>query len=189
MLKTFGYAGHCSPCADEIQISIERQQEYTDLPLEPGGARLRPRDVQRPQVGDVLPPEPTWLTAGRVELRNVSVTYASDAQPALDRVSLTIEAGEKVPAALHGSEACAPLLCSPTSWPQIGVVGRTGAGKTTLLVSLWRMVPWSGSITIDGRSIVSMPLVTLRSAMAVVPQVLQVLWVQVAVLLYELTQG
>ena len=64
----------------------------------------------------------------RVELRNVTFTYPDGSAPAIDRLSLTLEPGEK-----------------------IALVGLNGAGKTTLvklLSGLYR--PDSGEILIDG---------------------------------------
>ena len=50
-----------------------------------------------------------WVSKGRIEFINYSVTYRPDTEIVLDKLNLKIMAGEK-----------------------IGVVGRTGAGKSTL---------------------------------------------------------
>jgi len=53
----------------------------------------------------------------------------------------------------------------------VGVVGRTGAGKSSLFVLLFRLVdPAEGRILIDGTSICSVGLLTLRRAMVIIPQ-------------------
>jgi ABC-type multidrug transport system fused ATPase/permease subunit len=51
------------------------------------------------------------------------------------------------------------------------VCGRTGAGKSSLLVALFRVAEvHKGLIAIDGVDISSVPLATLRSRLAIIPQ-------------------
>lgn len=58
-----------------------------------------------------------------------------------------------------------------SSCERIGIVGRTGAGKTSLVSALLRTVPLHmGRITIDSCDISTIPLETLRSRVALVPQ-------------------
>ncbi len=65
-----------------------------------------------------LPPPPLrWLTQGKIEFENVSLSYAPDLPPVLRDISLRIEAGERV-----------------------GVCGRTGAGKSSLAAALFNLV-------------------------------------------------
>ncbi|KAK2001812.1 multidrug resistance-like protein [Colletotrichum falcatum] len=99
-----------------------------------------------------------WPGSGAVELRDVSASYGvagqSDdggraaATKALDGVSLSIRPGEK-----------------------IGIVGRTGSGKSSLLLALLRLLPLSsGTISIDGVPLHSLPLLPLRSALIAITQ-------------------
>lgn len=53
----------------------------------------------------------------------------------------------------------------------LGVVGRTGSGKSTLLSLMPRLIdPPRGSLFIDGRDVLDLPLGFLRGAIAAVPQ-------------------
>ena len=68
--------------------------------------------------------------------------------PALKKVSLRIEGGER-----------------------IGVVGPSGAGKSSLLVLLFRLLdPHTGRVLIDGVDTRDVGLLTLRHSMAIIPQ-------------------
>ena len=59
--------------------------------------------------------------------RNVTIRYQADAQPAIDDISLTIEAGERV-----------------------ALLGLNGSGKTTLLNAVAGLIKFTGEITVDG---------------------------------------
>jgi ATP-binding cassette subfamily B protein len=87
---------------------------------------------------------------GRIEFRGVSFKYAGEngTGEVLSDIDLVIEPGEMV-----------------------AFVGRTGSGKTTLT----RLVPrlydaTEGQVLVDGRDVRSLPLESLRSAVAYVPQ-------------------
>ncbi len=89
---------------------------------------------------------------GSVEFRNVRMKYAPNLPFALGSeeggVSFSIKAGET-----------------------IGIVGETGSGKTTLVNLIPRLFDIAdGELLIDGVPIRQMPLHTLRSAIAIVPQ-------------------
>src|SRR5690606_30172916 len=59
---------------------------------------------------ELTPPPPPLRWSERIELENISFTYAGASRPALDGVSLTLPKGASV-----------------------AVVGRTGCGKSTLI--------------------------------------------------------
>lgn len=83
-----------------------------------------------------------------VEFRNVSFAYPGAETPVLDGVSFT---------AIPGTVTA--------------VIGATGSGKTTLLNLLPRFLAATGGhISIGGCDVSSLPLDTLRSLIAVVPQ-------------------
>ena len=87
------------------------------------------------------------LTEGRIELRELSHHYGRGAG-GLDRISLTIEPGEK-----------------------IGLVGRSGAGKSTLVKLLLRFYDAeTGAILIDGQDIRGVTQVSLRHQIGMVQQ-------------------
>ncbi|KAK6224641.1 abc multidrug transporter [Colletotrichum tabaci] len=98
-----------------------------------------------------------WPDRGAIEICDVSASYDATgpgedgktaATRALDGISISIRPGEK-----------------------IGVVGRTGSGKSSLLLALLRLLPLSsGTISIDGRPIDSLPLLPLRSALIAITQ-------------------
>lgn len=70
-----------------------------------------------------------------------------------------------MPSALSGLEF------RTSSCERIGIVGRTGAGKSSVLAALLRVAPlYRGRICIDGVDIATLPLTTLRSRIAIVPQ-------------------
>ena len=89
-----------------------------------------------------------WPSRGAIHFKQFTLRYRPGLAPALRDFTCDIAPGEKV-----------------------GIVGRTGAGKSSILLGLFRMVePTAGSITIDGIDITSLNLVTLRTAMTIIPQ-------------------
>lgn len=79
---------------------------------------------------------------------NISFAYASDTEPAIKNISITIPHGERV-----------------------AIVGPNGSGKTTLVSLLPRLLrPQVGSICIDGQDIATVDLQSLRHQMGVVTQ-------------------
>jgi osmoprotectant transport system ATP-binding protein len=74
---------------------------------------------------------PTRGRAGVLELREVTKRYSRDGRPAVDRLSLTVPAGE---------------VCV--------LIGPSGCGKTTALKMINRLIePTAGEILIDGHSV------------------------------------
>jgi len=93
-------------------------------------------------------PRKEWHARGHLKFENVKMRYALHRPLVLRGLSFEVEAGTKV------------ALC-----------GRTGCGKSSTLGTIPRLYPISsGTISIDGTNISTLPLDQLRSAMRVVTQ-------------------
>ncbi|EMB9093840.1 heme ABC transporter ATP-binding protein/permease CydC [Klebsiella michiganensis] len=102
------------------------------------------------QEPEVAFPQGEGQTLERVSLRlhQVTFSYPQQPSPALEKVSLQIEAGE-----------------------HIAILGRTGCGKSTLLQLLTRAWnPAEGEILLNNQPLGQFNEATLRRAMSVVPQ-------------------
>ncbi|MBS1870755.1 MAG: ABC transporter ATP-binding protein [Actinobacteria bacterium] len=100
------------------------------------------------EPGIVAPPGATPLPdgRGRVELRDVSLTFDGQVRPALQDVDLTVAAGTTV-----------------------ALVGGTGSGKTSLVSLLPRLYDVTdGAVLIDGADVRSVDPDALRRAVAIV---------------------
>jgi len=85
---------------------------------------------------------------GEIEFRNVTLRYENASAPALDNLSFSIKAGEKV-----------------------ALVGRSGGGKTTLVNLLPRFYELQqGSVLLDGIDVRDLKLNNLREQFALVSQ-------------------
>ncbi|KAK8758963.1 hypothetical protein V5799_003405 [Amblyomma americanum] len=95
------------------------------------------------------PYDDLWPCRGVVRFEHFSASYRPGiAEDTLKDVSFEAHAGQK-----------------------LAVVGRTGAGKSSLVLALLGMIErTSGSITIDGVDICTVPLNRLRSSISVIPQ-------------------
>merc|ERR1712048_594753 len=103
---------------------------------------------QQPAWSSPNDPKGEWPTKGAISFENASLVYRPGLPPALKQGSLQIEGGESV-----------------------GVVGPSGAGKSSLLVLLFRLLdPSAGRVLIDGLDIRDLGLLTLRQALAIIPQ-------------------
>jgi ATP-binding cassette subfamily B protein len=101
-----------------------------------------------PTIADRSDALPVERLRGEIELRHLSFQYDADRAPALRDVSLHVPAGSV-----------------------LGIVGPVGSGKTTLasLVPRLHEVP-DGTLFLDGIDVNRIPLRTLRSSIAMVPQ-------------------
>lgn len=103
----------------------------------------------RPAVVDEPGATTLRVTEGRVDFKDVVFSYnPSIGQPVLKGVSFNVPGGKS-----------------------LAVVGSTGSGKSTLLRLLLRFYdPQSGAVLIDGQNIRRCRQLSVRAAIAVVPQ-------------------
>ena len=115
------------------KASLKRIGEFLDAP-----------QTVYDQEGAVELKNPT----GKIEFKHLNFQYPDGEVPALEDITVTIEAGEKV-----------------------GLVGRTGSGKTTLVDLILRTynVP-DGTLFIDGQDVNKLTIQSVRNACAYVPQ-------------------
>ncbi|WP_303850236.1 type I secretion system permease/ATPase [Seleniivibrio woodruffii] len=89
---------------------------------------------------------------GAVEFRNVTFKYFEEGVSVLKNVSFSIKSGEKV-----------------------AILGKMGSGKTTVMKLLMGFYkPADGEVTMDGISVSQINPASLRSAMAYVPQKIEI---------------
>ncbi|XP_012278420.1 probable multidrug resistance-associated protein lethal(2)03659 isoform X2 [Orussus abietinus] len=116
--------------------SVERVLQYTNLPKETWS-------------GDKKPPSDNWPSEGRINMKQLRMSYGKDDPPVLKDLNVEIQPGWKV-----------------------GIVGRTGAGKSSLIWALFRLSGdgLSGEVLIDDVDAGSIPLQTLRPRISIIPQ-------------------
>ena len=113
--------------------SFERIESYTTLSSEKLAGQI---------------PATSWPEHGRIQIRDLTVTYRENLPPTLRNISCDITAGTRV-----------------------GIVGRTGSGKSTLILAIMRLLePCSGYVEVDGLRLCDLNLDSLRRSIAVVPQ-------------------
>ena len=152
---------------ETMMTGVERIARYATLPAEEGYEtnldKLKKSELaelsESTKSGDlaavptdvILPTGVVALKTGKVEIRNLSVTYRHDLAPVLNGLSMTIEGGSKC-----------------------GIVGRTGSGKSTVLSALLRLNiidKTQGSVILDDEhSLMDMSLESVRSLITIIPQ-------------------
>jgi ATP-binding cassette subfamily B protein len=103
-----------------------------------------------PEIDDraVSPAGRAVIIRGAIEIRDLTFSYPTATTPALDHVSLRIEAGETA-----------------------AFIGATGSGKSTLISLLPRLhEPPPGTVFVDGVDVREIPVARLRAAIGFVPQ-------------------
>ncbi len=127
--ETFNCVLNNGAAVEEKAVALERLREMAErTPRE-----KRPRRME----GD---PTGRWLTRGEIAMEELSLSHVAGGDRALERVSLRVEAGQRV-----------------------GVCGRTGAGKTTLVEAMFDLADeWSGKVALDGVDVTSLGMDTLR---------------------------
>ncbi|KAL5254948.1 hypothetical protein ACHWQZ_G014413 [Mnemiopsis leidyi] len=117
-------------------VGAERVLQYThELPIE-----VEKEDIQLVDY--------TWPTIGTIQFSKVSVRYHGCESRALNEISFSVKAGEK-----------------------LAIVGRTGAGKSSIFMALFRLVEIeTGIIVIDGTNIHDISSKVLRQKLSILPQ-------------------
>lgn len=108
---------------------------------------------QKPWIESKRPPK-EWPSEGKIEFVDYCLRYKPDAPLVLKHIECKIDPVEK-----------------------IGVVGRTGAGKSSLSLAMFRIVEpaMDGKILIDDVDIAQIGLHDLRSKLAIIPQVPEII--------------
>ncbi|MEA2232789.1 MAG: ATP-binding cassette, subfamily bacterial [Solirubrobacteraceae bacterium] len=110
------------------------------------GTRLFELLDREPKIVPASGATPLPPGSGRVELRHASLTYEGAAEPALDDVTLTVQAGTT-----------------------LALVGATGSGKTTLVQLVSRLYePTAGEVLVDGVDVRTVDPRALRREIAIV---------------------
>ncbi|KAJ8870929.1 hypothetical protein PR048_027231 [Dryococelus australis] len=117
--------------------SVERVMEYGSMEDE-GDLESAP---------GVCKPPKEWPSQGKIQFRNLYLSYVANEPPVLKNLNFIISPSEKV-----------------------GIVGRTGAGKSSLISALFRLTGIEGSIVIDDVDTKSLGLHDLRSTISIIPQ-------------------
>lgn len=140
--QSLNWSVRMSSDLESQMVSIERIKAYSSIEQEP------PHYEEEILRSTVPRPRDLWPVSGSIEFVDVKMRYREGLPLVLRGLQLSIRGSEK-----------------------IGIVGRTGAGKSSILVCLMRLVELSsGMILIDNVDISTLPLHTLRSKIAVIPQ-------------------
>ena len=111
-------------------------------------SQKRINEFMQTQPEIVSPNAPFSTLNGNIEFNNVTFVYPDTGIKALDGVSFSLKAGEKM-----------------------AIIGKTGAGKTTLVDLLVRMYDVTeGEILLDNKNIQELSLASLRQNIGYVPQ-------------------
>ena len=141
-------SSRCSSCLRSSSQLCGFSQRFSAIPNDSSIDLMESNPIHGNNTITTIYVPHNWPTVGEIEFKGISLKYQSAAQPVLHSVSFRIPGRKKV-----------------------GVVGRTGAGKSSLIAALFRLVePYEGSLLIDGINILDIPLHSLRSKIAIVPQ-------------------
>ena len=122
---------------------------YTNIELDMNAVdRVLEYSNIKQEAYEGIDPPAAWPIHGRLEVRDLTIQYASDLPPVLKGLNFSVQGNQR-----------------------IGIVGRTGAGKSTLALALFRFLEaHEGQILVDGLDISKVKLHHLRSRLAIIPQ-------------------
>mmetsp|Transcript_7280 Transcript_7280/g.10839 ORF Transcript_7280/g.10839 Transcript_7280/m.10839 type:complete len:748 (-) Transcript_7280:82-2325(-) len=145
-----GRLGYLGPSSEVCGALCARASMLFRRDAAPSFSRV-PNELDAIEVGtsSASPYVPhNWPAVGSIEFKNISLQYKSAVRAVLNNVSFRVPGRKKV-----------------------GIVGRTGAGKSSLVAALFRLVePHEGSLLLDDMDVLHIPLNSLRSQLAIVPQ-------------------
>ena len=156
------------------RAAIRRVDELTTLPQEGGvldRMRHRPKPQPQPSAGSSLSAD-----QDAVEFRSVHFSYAGKSDAGKERKNGASGGGGTADGAAgaggqQSAETLSDITFSVAARGMTAVVGPSGAGKTTLFQLIERFHALdSGSITVGGKDIETMPLATLRGLVGYVQQ-------------------
>ncbi|KAJ4305974.1 hypothetical protein N0V88_000764 [Collariella sp. IMI 366227] len=137
----YSYAVYLSSLLEVEMSSFQRIEEY--IHRTPQEQRVAGNDTPPP-----APPSIDWPSDGRVELRSVTASYATDSNPVLWDIDLAVKPG----------------TC-------VALVGRSGSGKSSLAATILRLTTkLRGDVFIDGTDINNVDLSLLRRKISFIPQ-------------------
>lgn len=137
---------------EKRKLDEEERDDANGIKLSPGHvavvAAQQYKDIEKIKANYVRAEPPAdWPQQGKIEFENVKMSYR-DGPLVLQGVSVTVQPRQKV-----------------------GICGRTGSGKSSMLVALFRVEQLKqGRILVDGIDISTVPVQTLRSRLAIIPQ-------------------
>jgi len=88
-----------------------------------------------------------WPWNGEIKFEGVSAKYGENEPEVLKNINLTFPAGKST-----------------------AIIGRTGSGKSSVLLSLFRLLPTTGVISLSGVDVKSVGLDNLRKQISIIPQ-------------------
>ena len=144
------------------RLIAETEARFTAVERITGYIDTLPEEAEAIKSSDPV----DWPFHGAITFSSVVAQYRDDLPPVLKGVSFTVKACEKIGIAgrtgTHFVFPCQSILTRPIA----------GSGKSTLMLCLYRLLELeSGSILIDGVDIKTLGLKTLRSKLAIIPQV------------------
>ncbi|CEJ90003.1 hypothetical protein VHEMI05815 [[Torrubiella] hemipterigena] len=118
----------------------------TDLP---GGGKVacQPEDSPDDPPGNGPATPANWPSTGIIEFENVSIWYNRQEAPVLENITLS----------LHDDT-------------EMGIWGQPRSGKTAMVLAMLNMLHYTGSITIDGIEVRTIPSEEIRAKLVVMPQ-------------------
>lgn len=145
LLGAYAFAGLRMMPAMQVLFNAVARMRFVTGSLDAVEGDLE-RDAELERISEEEPPAMAFERS--IELRDVTFTYPNWDEPALHKVSLTIEQRSS-----------------------LAIVGRTGSGKTTLVdVVLGLLEPQEGTVSVDGAPVERSQLRSYRRLFGYVPQ-------------------